>query len=41
VETNGGKLGKLAFSQMMSAIRHEPFPEISYLEAELIEGGSI
>ena len=41
VETNGGKLGTLAFSQMMSAIRNEPFPEISYLEADLIEGGSI
>ncbi len=41
VETNGGKLGKLAFSQMMAAIRQEPFPEFSYLEAELIEGGSI
>ena len=41
VETNGGKLGKLAFSQMMAAIRNESFPEISYLEAELIEGGSI
>ncbi|MBI3137670.1 MAG: LacI family DNA-binding transcriptional regulator [Sphingobacteriales bacterium] len=41
VETNGAKLGKLAFSRMMSALRKEPFPEVSFLEAELMEGGSI
>ena len=41
VETNGGKLGNLAFSQMMAAIRQEPVSEVSFLEAELIEGGSI
>jgi len=41
VETNGGKLGNLAFSQMIAAIRQEPVREVSFLEAELIEGGSI
>lgn len=41
VETNGGKLGKLAFARMMAAIRREEFPEVSFLEAALIEGGSI
>ncbi len=41
VETNGGKLGILAFDRMMAAIRQEEFPEISYLESFLVEGGSI
>lgn len=41
VETNGGKLGHLAFAQMIAALRQEPVREVSCLDVELIEGGSI
>ncbi|HEX5654244.1 MAG TPA: LacI family DNA-binding transcriptional regulator [Chitinophagaceae bacterium] len=41
VETSGFKLGKLAFSQMLSSLRHDPYPEQVFLESHLVEGGSI
>ena len=41
VETSGFKLGKLAFAQMLSSLRHDPAPEQVFLESPLVEGGSI
>jgi LacI family transcriptional regulator len=41
VETSGFKLGKLAFSQMLSCLRNDPTPEQVILESILVEGGSI
>lgn len=41
VETNGFKLGKLAFSQMLSTLRDRNAPEEVFLKAVLVEGGSI
>ncbi len=41
VETSGFKLGKLAFSQMLSCLRHVDTPEEVILESPLIEGASL
>ena len=41
VETSGFKLGKLAFSQMLSCIRKTASPGEVFLESMLIEGGSL
>lgn len=41
VETNGFKLGKLAFARMLSALRNNDEPTEVTLESTLVEGGSI
>lgn len=41
VETSGFKLGKLAFSQMLSRLRNNIQPEEVILESLLVEGGSL
>lgn len=41
VETSGFKLGKLAFSQMLSCIQKQPSPEEVFLESMLVDGGSL
>ena len=41
VETSGYKLGKLAFTQMLSSLRNDPSPEEVFLESVLVEGGSL
>ncbi|RYF85686.1 MAG: LacI family transcriptional regulator, partial [Chitinophagaceae bacterium] len=41
VETSGYKLGKLAFTQMLSCLRNENTPEEVMLDALLVEGGSL
>ena len=41
VETSGYKLGKLAFPQMMAAIRNESYTPEVLLESILVEGGSL
>ena len=41
VETSGFKLGKLAFTQMLSALKNELPPEEVILESILVEGGSL
>jgi LacI family transcriptional regulator len=41
VETSGSKLGKLAFSQMLSRLRNNREPGVSMLESILVEGGSL
>jgi LacI family transcriptional regulator len=41
VETSGFKLGKLAFAQMLSTLRNEPYPQQIFLDSPLVEGGSI
>ena len=41
VETNGYKLGKLAFKQMLASIRHEEVEPEVMLESHLVEGGSL
>ena len=41
VETNGAKLGNLAFKQMMLCINNDILPGEVYAESKLIEGGSI
>lgn len=41
VETSGSKLGKLAFSQMLSRLRKENVPEIVCVESRLVKGGSL
>lgn len=41
VETSGHKLGKLAFTQMLSCLRNEPAAEKVMVESTLIEGGSL
>jgi LacI family transcriptional regulator len=41
VETSGFKLGKLAFTQMLSCLRQEPTPEEVILASTLVEGGSL
>jgi LacI family transcriptional regulator len=41
VETSGYKLGKLAFLQMLAALKHEPFKAEVFLESQLVEGGSL
>jgi LacI family transcriptional regulator len=41
VETSGFKLGKLAFSQMLSRLRNNSQPEEVMLESLLVEGGSL
>ena len=41
VETSGFKLGKLAFSQMLSCINNVSTPEEVTLESMLVEGGSL
>jgi LacI family transcriptional regulator len=41
VETNGFKLGKLAFSQMLSSLGNKYEPEEVFLESVLVEGGSL
>lgn len=41
VETNGYKLGKLAFKQMMCCLRNETSEEEVFVEPVLIEGGSL
>ncbi len=41
VETSGFKLGKLAFSQMLSCLKEQHLPEEVFLESVLVEGGSL
>ncbi|MBI1344428.1 MAG: substrate-binding domain-containing protein [Terrimonas sp.] len=41
VETSGGKLGKLAFSQMLSCLQHQTIAEVVFLDSMLVEGGSL
>ena len=41
VETNGFKLGKLAFARMLSALRNNEEPSEVKLESILVEGGSM
>ena len=41
VETSGFKLGKLAFSQMLSCLKAQHLPEEVFLESVLVEGGSL
>lgn len=41
VETSGSKLGKLAFSQMLSRLREENVPENVCVESVLVKGGSL
>ncbi len=41
VETSGYKLGKLAFSQMLSCLRNDSTKEEVTLESFLVEGGSL
>jgi LacI family transcriptional regulator len=41
VETSGYKLGKLAFEQMLKSLQQKTISEEVFLEAVLIEGGSI
>jgi len=41
VETSGFKLGKLAFSQMISCLKNNSNPEEVILESFLVEGGSL
>jgi LacI family transcriptional regulator len=41
VETSGYKLGKLAFLQMLSAVKNEPVKAEVSLESHLVEGGSL
>ena len=41
VETSGFKLGKLAFTQMLSCLRNNTAPEEVILESLLVEGGSL
>jgi len=41
VETSGGKLGKLAFSQMEKCLQQQTFAEDVFLESVLVEGGSL
>ena len=41
VETSGFKLGKLAFTQMLSCLKNDNTPEEVILESLLVEGGSL
>lgn len=41
VETSGFKLGKLAFTQMLSCLKNDNTPEEVMLESLLVEGGSL
>ena len=41
VETSGFKLGKLAFAQMLSCLRHDNSPNEVRVESILVEGGSL
>lgn len=41
VETSGYKLGKLAFSQMLESLQQKTISEEVFVEALLVEGGSI
>lgn len=41
VETSGFKLGKLAFTQMLSCLKNDNAPEEVILESLLVEGGSL
>lgn len=41
VETSGYKLGKLAFEQMLKSLQQKTISEEVFLEAVLVEGGSI
>ncbi|MBS1653632.1 MAG: LacI family DNA-binding transcriptional regulator [Bacteroidetes bacterium] len=41
VETSGFKLGKLAFSQMLSCLKEALLPEEVFLESILVKGGSL
>lgn len=41
IETSGSKLGKLAFSQMLSCLQEQPIAEEVFLESILVEGGSL
>lgn len=41
VETSGFKLGKLAFSQMLSCLRNDTSPSEVTVESILVEGGSL
>lgn len=41
VETSGFKLGKLAFTQMLSCLKGDTIPEEVILESLLVEGGSL
>jgi LacI family transcriptional regulator len=41
VETSGFKLGKLAFTQMLSCLRNASTPELVILSSLLVEGGSL
>lgn len=41
VETSGFKLGKLAFSQMLSCLKETLLPEDVFLESILVKGGSL
>lgn len=41
VETSGFKLGKLAFTQMLSCLKNDNTPEEVILECLLVEGGSL
>ena len=40
-ETSGYKLGKLAFSRMMSCLAGSTFIQMLSAESELVEGGSL
>jgi LacI family transcriptional regulator len=41
VETSGSKLGKLAFTQMLSCLQQQTIAEEVFLESILVEGGSL
>jgi len=41
VETSGFKLGKLAFSQMLSCLQQQTIAEEVFVESVLVEGGSL
>lgn len=41
VETSGGKLGHLAFSQMQQCLQQQTFAEHVFLDSTLVEGGSL
>ncbi|MCY7310134.1 MAG: LacI family transcriptional regulator [Chitinophagaceae bacterium] len=41
VETSGHKLGKLAFTQMLSSLKDNKEPKEVFLESILVEGGSL
>ncbi len=41
VETSGYKLGKLAFTQMLTCLKNGPTPDEVFLESLLVEGGSL